>query len=237
MEVDWIERTAMKSVVLFVVSVMPVMADIQFRAGRMTRDDVPLGKGQCDIRLQIDKEAEVRVRGDLVSVRTLSGREARDDGSECNEPLPGPDLQGFNVEVRDSRGEIVLLSPPSRRNDYAAVVRIRDSASGAGRYHFRLSWRINGSGSARTGPPPRNPFGVQEAIQVCQEAVVSRIVDQHRYGDVEIRNIRAGDGPGRSDYVVGEASARRGFNRSSFSFVCSVDFQSGRVRSVDVRKR
>jgi hypothetical protein len=204
----------------------------------MTRNDVPPGKGQCDLRLQIDNEAEVRVHGDMVSVRTLSGREAHDDGSECNEPLPaGPDLQGFNFEVRDSRGEIVLLSTPSRRNDYTAVVRIRDSASGAGRYHFRLSWRINGYGSGRSGPPPRNPFGVQEAIQVCKDAVVSRIVDQHRYGDVDFRNVRADNRPGRSDYVVGEASAHRGFDRSSFSFVCSVDFQSGRVRSVDVRKR
>jgi len=77
---------------------------------------------------------------------------------------------------------------------------------------------------------------VQEAIQVCQDAVASRIVDQHRYGDVDIRNICADDRPGRSDYVVSEATARRGFNRSNFTFVCSVDFQSGVARSV-VRKR
>jgi hypothetical protein len=227
----------MKRVALFVVLVMPVVADTQFRTGRMTRDDVPLGKGQCDIRLQIDKEAEVRVHGDMVSVRTFSGREAHDYGSECNEPLPGADLQGFNFEVRDSRGEIILLSPPSRRNDFTAVVRIRDSASGAGRYHFRLSWRINGYGSGHSGPPPRNPFGVEDAIQVCQDAVVSRIVDQHRYGDIDFQNVRADDRPGRNDYIVGEAIARRGFNRSSFSFVCGVDFRSGLVRSVDVRKR
>jgi hypothetical protein len=223
----------MMRVILLIVLVMPVMADTQFRTRRITRDDVPSGKGQCDIRLQIDKEAEITVRGDLVSVRTFSGREARDDGSECNEPLPGADLHGFNFEVRDSRGEIILLSPPSGRNGYAAVVRIRDNASGAGRYNFRLSWRITAFGLARPG----NPFGVDQAIQVCQDAVVSRIVDQHRYGDVDIRIIRADDRPGHSDYVVGEASARRGFNRRSFTFVCSVDFSSGRVRSVDVRRR
>jgi hypothetical protein len=228
----------MKSVVFLITFVMPVMADMQFRMGRMTRDEVPLGKGQCDIRLQIDKEAEVKVRGDMVFVRTLSGREARDDGSECNEPLPeGADLQGFNFEVRDSRGEIILLSPPSGRNGYAAVVRIRDSAGGAGRYHFRLSWGIGGYGSGHSGPPPRNPFGVREAIQVCRDAVASRIVDQYNFGDVNIRNIRADDRPGRRDYVLGEASARRGFRETGFSFVCGVNFDSGRVRSVEVRKR
>jgi hypothetical protein len=227
----------MKRMVFFVVVAMPVMADTQFRAGRMNRNDVPFGKGQCDIRLQIDKDAEVSVRGDLVSVRTLSGREARDDGSECNAPLPGPGLQEFNFEVRDDRGEIILLSAPSGRNGYAAVLRIRDHASGAGRYHFRLSWTMNGYGNGRPGSSARNPFGVQEAIQVCRAAVVSRIVDQHRYGDVDIRSIQLDDRPGRSDYVLGEADARRGMHGSSFTFVCSVDFDSGRVRSVEVRKR
>lgn len=63
------------------------MADTQLRTGRrMTRDDVPLGNGQRDIRLQIDKEAEVRSTADMVSVRTFSGGEAHDDRSECNRP-------------------------------------------------------------------------------------------------------------------------------------------------------
>ena len=59
---------------------LPGMADTQFQARRMTRGDVPLGKGQCDIRLRVDNEAEISVRGDMVSVRTISGRDARDDG-------------------------------------------------------------------------------------------------------------------------------------------------------------
>ena len=233
---------------LFIAAAAPLLADTQFRVARMTRTDVPLGKGQCDIRLQIDKEAEVSVRGDAVSVRISAGRDARDDGSECNEPLPGPGLQGFGFEVLDSRGEIILLSTPSPRNGYTAVVRIRDNEGGAGRYHFRLSWRVNGysggysggfSGgySERSGPPARNLFGTKEAIQVCQDAVVSRIVDQYRHGDVEIRNIRIDDRPGRRDYVLGEAHARRGFQYAGFTFVCSVDFESGRVRSVDLRRR
>ena len=128
---------------LLVVSV-PALADTQFKARRMTRGDVPLGKGQCDIRLRIDSEAEVSVRGDLVSIRTISGRDGRDDGSECNEPLPERNMDGFNFEVLDRRGDIVLLSEPSRRSGFRAVVRIRDNEGGEGRYHFRLSWRMDG---------------------------------------------------------------------------------------------
>ncbi len=126
----------------------------------MTRDDVPVGKGQCDIRLQVDNEVEVAVRGDVVNIRTISGRDPRDDGSECNAPLPNRDIVGFNFQVIDSRNEIRLLAEPSRRNDFAAIVRIRDSASGEGRYHFRLSWAMTGSDYGRPGggndrPPSR----------------------------------------------------------------------------------
>jgi hypothetical protein len=124
----------------------------------MTRNDVPPGKGQCDIRLQVDQEAEVAVRGDMVDIRTIAGRDPRDDGSECNMPLPPGDVMGFNFEVRDSRGEIRLISEPSRRTGGAAVVHIRDSAGGEGRYHFRISWNIAGAVGAPM-PPPRESGG------------------------------------------------------------------------------
>jgi hypothetical protein len=117
----------------------------------MTRDDVPPGKGQCDIRLQVDQEAEVSVRGETVSIRTIAGRDPRDDGSECNAPLPPGDVAGFNFEVKDSRGDIRLLSEPSRRSGGAAVVLIRDSSGGEGRYHFRISWLIGGHGGGGGG--------------------------------------------------------------------------------------
>jgi len=134
---------------------LPAMADTQFRIGRMTRTDVPPGKGQCDIRLQVDNEVDVSVHGDMVMIRTLSGRDPRDDGSECNAPLPDRNLEGFNFQVMDSRNEIRLVAEPSRRNDFTAVVHIRDSAGGEGRYHFRLSWVMGGGGPPveRREPP------------------------------------------------------------------------------------
>jgi hypothetical protein len=129
---------------MILCAALPALADSRFQVRRMTRNDVPLGKGQCDIRLQVDNEVEVSVRRDQVLIRTLSGRDARDDGSECNEPLPDRDFPGFNFEVIDRRNEIRLLAEPSRRNDFAAIVRIRDSDGGEGRYHFRLSWQMTG---------------------------------------------------------------------------------------------
>lgn len=121
----------------------------------MTRGDVPSGKGQCDIRLQVDDQVEVSVRGDTVSLRTLSGREARDDGSECNLALPNREIRGFTFEVKDRRNEIRLVQAPDARNNFTAVVRIHDTDGGYGRYHFRLSW-IDGAGP---GPDPAHPPG------------------------------------------------------------------------------
>ena len=115
-----------------------VWADSQFHVRRMTRNDVPAGKGQCDIVLQVDREVEATIRGDVVSLRTLSGRDARDNGSECNAPLPGRDLQDFNFLPLDNGDAVRLVAPPSPRNDFGAVVRLR----GSGRYHFRLEWRM-----------------------------------------------------------------------------------------------
>jgi hypothetical protein len=130
----------------------------------MNRDDVPLGKGQCDIRLQVDNEVEVSVRGDQVFVRTVSGQNARDDGSECNAPLPSRDIEGFNFEVKDSRNEIRLLAEPSRRNDFAAIVRIRDGSGGFGRYHFRLSWAMTGMDNRRETPGFDRPPGRRDDV-------------------------------------------------------------------------
>jgi hypothetical protein len=136
---------------LAVLAAVPACADTRFRARHMTRNDVPDGKGQCDIRLLVQGESEVSVRGDMVVIHTISGADSRDDGSECNFPLPGRELRGFNFEAVESRNEMRLVDPPSGRNSFAAMVRIRDSAGNFGRYRFRLSWE--------TGPVSYLPRG------------------------------------------------------------------------------
>ncbi len=239
-------RGVIAGLALLLVVFLPALADTEFKVRRMTRDDVPLGKGQCDIRLRIDGEVEVNVRGDMVYIRTITGRDGRDDGSECNEPLPDRIIEGFNFEVRDSRGDIALLSEPMRRNSFRAVVRIRDSEGGEGRYHFRLSWRMDGGGF-RSGREPDYGRGdrrraravsLGSAVDTCAEAVSGRIANNYRVNAVEIDNARIDNRLGRNEYVVdGEATALQGRASAFFGFVCRVDTMSGRVRAVDVRRR
>ena len=237
--------------------------DEERRAGR----EGPVG----DIRLQVDGEVEVTFRADRVHVHTISGREARDDGSECNQPMPTRSFAGFNFEVLDKRDQIDLTARPDRPTDYRAVVHIRDGSSGYGRYHFRFSWQMDsvgsgpssGPGYSRDGggsgpgyggsgsgyghdgdrgpgygdrnPPPPSPAA--RAINICSDAVRDRINHDYRFADVDIQNPKADDRPGRNDWIMGNAKGSRGRDVGYFSFSCQVDFSTGRVRSVDVKRR
>src|SRR6476646_5208138 len=72
-----------RALLLLFCAALPTWAETRFQARRMTREDVPAGKGQCDIRLHVDKEVEVSVHGDQVAIRTISGRDASDDGANA----------------------------------------------------------------------------------------------------------------------------------------------------------
>jgi hypothetical protein len=148
-----------------VLASIPARADSRFRITIMPRPELPPGKGQCDIRLQVDNEVEVTVRRDMVLVHTLSGEDARDDGSDCNAPLPDHDVRGFALQTVDSRSEIRVVQQPSARNDFALVVRIVDAAAGFGRYRFRLTW----DSSAGTLPPiPAPPAPAADSPPIRQ---------------------------------------------------------------------
>ena len=151
-----ISRAAME--LLIVLAAPLVSADTQFRIRKPMRDAVPLGKGQCDIRLQITGEAEVSLRGDVVFVRTISGKGGRDDGSACSEPLPNRNVPGFTFDASGNPGEVRMISAPSRESDGQVVVRIRNSTGAKGRSHFRLTWSIPGN-EHFTELRPQDNFG------------------------------------------------------------------------------
>jgi hypothetical protein len=179
---------------------LPALADSQFRVRRMQRNDVPFGKGQCDIRLQVDNEVEVTLRGDTVFARTIAGQEPRDDGSECNEPLPVRAVSGFNFAVVDSRNDIRLLSEPSRRTNFAAVVRIRDSSGGFGRYHFRITWDM-------TGGSPGNQGGFGNDRPDARS--LDRPSGGGYGGNMAWNNVMRYSGPGRGQSVLQGSGTQR----------------------------
>jgi hypothetical protein len=129
-----------RAIALAILASIPGWADASFRIHILPRTDLPPGKGQCDIRLQVDEEVQITIRRDQISVHNTSGQDARDDGSDCNIPVPDGDIRNFALQSVEARSEVRVLEKPSEHNGFAVVVRIRDTAEGFGRYHFRLTW-------------------------------------------------------------------------------------------------
>jgi hypothetical protein len=193
------------------------------------------GSGKCTIEVEVDGTAEVEVSGDTARLRTLYGQPANWRRFQCNEPMPRNPVD-FRFRGIDGRGRVELIRDP--RDGGRAVVRIEDRKGGREGYTFDLEWRGGGGGGGGWGPerPGAGRFPAERAIRICQDGVVDRL-NRDGYRDVQFERTYPDDNPGRDDWVLGTASARRDRRGERFSFSCFVDFRSGRVRSVDVRRR
>ncbi|MCW5966660.1 MAG: hypothetical protein KIT83_21660, partial [Bryobacterales bacterium] len=97
------------------------------------------GQGEMNIRLRVDDEVEVAVRGDRMFIRTLSGKWAQEKGSDLSAPLPLRKTP-FELSKRSGRGRVWLVEEPNDGNRYTARFRISDPQRGDSRYHVRLRY-------------------------------------------------------------------------------------------------
>jgi hypothetical protein len=89
----------------------------------------------------VDDVAEIRIQGDRVDYRTLSGKSLRNVRANlASGGLPRRDVQ---VLVNDEygRGTVSVVQQPSSYNNYTAVIRVNDPRPGYGDYRFDVSWR------------------------------------------------------------------------------------------------
>ena len=192
------------------------------------------GHGKCTIEVEVDGTAEVEVSGETARLRTLYGQPSIWRRFQCNEPMPRNPVD-FRFRGIDGRGRVELIRDP--RDGGRAVVRIEDRKGGREGYTFDLEWRGGGGGGGwQPGRPGGGGLPPDRAIRICQDAVVDRL-NRDGYRDVQFDRTYPDDSPGRNDWVIGTASARRDRRGERFSFSCSVDFRSARVRSADVRRR
>lgn len=234
-------KLAMLSTGILVLCIAPVQA-AESRRATMTGGGG--GSGNCSISVEVDGIAELEVRGDTGVLTTLSGRDARWRRFQCNGPLPR-DPRDFRVVRISGRGAVRLLQNPGN-NGGRALLHINDAKGGRDTYTISLQWRGLGGGGWSPGPPPAPPPGhsppdtgghpVGNAIQVCQDSVSNRL-NRDGYSRVNFERTVPDNNPGRNDWIVGTASAKRDFRTTWFSFSCSVDSRSGRIRSVDVVRR
>ena len=75
----------------------------------------------------------------------------------------------------------------------------------------------------------------EEALDVCRRSVREQAADQFRNPNIDIRNIAIDNNPGRRDWITGDLFVRRRFGRDHvYRFSCSVNFDTGLVRSTHV---
>ena len=92
----------------------------------------------------VDGTLEIRIQGNRLWYRELSGREVRGVRVQRERALPRGNVR-VGVDELAGRGSVRVVQQPSARNGFTTVLQVRDPQSGYGRYVFELLWRPNGN--------------------------------------------------------------------------------------------
>jgi hypothetical protein len=101
--------------------------------------DTGNSRGRMTWKGRVDDDVRIIVRGGTASIETIGGTPMGNATQNFTASLP-PRRVNVTLQVRKGRGEVFIEQQPSRENDYAAVVRIKDPKGGASDYEFELSW-------------------------------------------------------------------------------------------------
>jgi len=213
--------------------------------------------GHCVGEVVVDGAADLQIRGDTATVRDVSGQQPQIRRFECTGPVPATASLRANV---NGRGEARVVAMPT--NGSPAVIHIEDHEGGASTYQFDIAWGNNQANDARgynnpgynnqgyNSPGYQPPvadrrdsdrgwnggrrFTNDQAVNVCRDAIRQQAMDRFGTRDVNIGRIRIDDNPGRNDWVIGNVGVRRGDRDMQYPFSCSVNFDTGRVRSAQI---
>jgi hypothetical protein len=190
----------------------------------------------CTVQVVVDGEAEISISGDHATLRNISGQTPQWRRFDCSSPLPQnpPDFRFRGV---DGRGRQELVRAPGGG---PAVIRISDPSGGAEAYTFEIAWGAPFRQQQQQPPPPpvvTRRFSGDQAVMTCRDEVFRQAADRFGTRDIDFRRINMDDNPGRNDWVIGQIDVRfRDGRREAYSFSCSVNFDNGRVRNVDIQR-
>jgi hypothetical protein len=102
-------------------------------------DNLPSGSGRMTWRGSVDDDVRIVIRGGQADVETIGGTPYYNATTNFSASLPRRRVT-VRLQTRRGRGEISIEQQPSRENDFAAVIRIRDTRGGASDYEFEVSW-------------------------------------------------------------------------------------------------
>jgi hypothetical protein len=95
--------------------------------------------GRMTWKGRVDDDVRVTIRGGTADVETLGGTEFSDAQPNFGASLP-PRRVNVRLTSKKGRGEIYIEQQPSRENNFAVVVRIKDPRGGAADYEFQIEW-------------------------------------------------------------------------------------------------
>ena len=95
--------------------------------------------GRMTWRGRVDDDVRITIRGGTADVETIGGTPYSDAQPNFTASLP-PRRVNVRLTNKQGRGEIYIEEQPSRENNFACVVRIKDSRGGASEYQFELTW-------------------------------------------------------------------------------------------------
>jgi hypothetical protein len=74
-----------------------------------------------------------------------------------------------------------------------------------------------------------------QALDICRRSIRDQAVTRFRTPNVDVRNISIDNNPGRRDWIMGDVGVPRRFGRPNiYHFTCSVNFDTGVVRSAQI---
>jgi hypothetical protein len=88
---------------------------------------------------RVDDDVRIVIRGGRAEVETIGGTAYNDAQTSFAASLP-PRRVTVKLNVKRARGQVYIEEQPSRENNFAAVIRIKDSRGGASDYEFEVSW-------------------------------------------------------------------------------------------------
>ncbi len=222
--------------------------------------------GKCTIEVVVDGAAEVQIQGTNATLRTNSGQAAQWRRFECTSAMPSNPVN-FRFAGVDGRGRQSLIRDPRNGGPTVVQIEDPDNGSEGYTFDITWGndqgYRQQGSMPQRDGgnqqqggyrdysddryrPTYRDSdyyrrfghgFAVDDAIQTCRFEVNRLAARRFRSTDYHIRRMDIDDNPGRNDWVLGSLDVHRGPREGRYNFSCSVDFNTGKVRTAEIEQQ
>lgn len=88
----------------------------------------------------VDDVVQLKIRGNSIEVKAISGRDVTNANYNFTSPLPNRRVD-VEVDKKKGRGNVKILQQPRRENDFTTVIEIRDTSGGSRDYELEIYWR------------------------------------------------------------------------------------------------